>query len=265
MELDLIQKVQIPIVRTDKVNRTKWRFWPSEASCVYPDGTVIGQCIRRTYYQWVGENVTDPADEWVMNLAQIGNFLEEKTRQECIKKGIYPTEANKKSNRKQQVEIYKDVLLSGEVDILIADERQHAGIEVKSYSNSTYKIKARPKDPHLLQAFLYANFYKPRQDYFIIYYRPSMISKYAEEDVYHIITLHEENGEVYPMINGQVDRRITINKILERFKEAKYYIENNKLPVREFTKSSKECSYCPYKTKCWADRTGSKLGEKNGA
>jgi len=260
MNPNLFDKIKASILRRRKVQRTKWKFWPSESSCVLPDGKVIGQCIRRTYYQWVGAEVTDPAEPWVMNLAEIGNFLEEKTRNDCRKKGIYSEELNKKSNRKQRIEIFKDGELSFEIDILVKDDNEDVGIEVKSYSNSTYKIKVRPKDQHLLQAFLYLYFYEPKQDYFVIYYRPSMISKYAEEDVYHKLTLAEVDGEIHPVINGQMDKRISIKKILDRFKEAKYYIENEQLPEREFTKSSKACQYCPYRTKCWNDEKGSKIG-----
>jgi len=227
-----------------------------------PDGKVMGKCIRQLYYQWNEEKVTNPVDEFVKLLGRIGNFLEADARNKYKKLGIYPEEVNKKKNRKYVVEIFTDGLLSGEVDILLEDEEEKCGLDVKSYSNSTYKIEVRPKDNHLLQIFLYSFFFRPKQDYFIIYYRPSMVSKYAEKDVYHRIDWVESEGEVHPVINGQVDKRISIKKIIDRFKEAKYYIENKKLPVREFTKSSKPCMQCPYKKTCWdRDGEGSKLGE----
>jgi len=262
MKPTLTDKAKADVVYKDKVIRTKWKFWASEASCKMPDGKIMGNCMRRMFYQWSGEDVTNPVSDWVKNLAEIGNYLEEKTRTEFKKKGIYPEEANKKSNRKFRVDIFKDAVLSAEVDIVIEDEDEKVGVEVKSYSNSTYKIEPRPKDNHLLQTFLYSYFYEPKKDFFLIYYRPSMISEYAIKDLYHRIDWVELEGETHPVINGQVDKRISIKGIIDRFKEAKYYIENNTLPKREFTKSSKACQYCPYKSKCWEqDGDGSTIGE----
>lgn len=255
MKPSLTDKVKADILHRDEIIRTEWRFWASEASCVIPPkGKVIGSCLRRQYYQWKGEKITDPVSDWVRNLAEIGNFLEEKTRREFRKKGIYPEEANDKSKRKFKAALFGDAELSAEVDILIEDGKERAGVEVKSYSNSTYKVEPRPKDNHLLQAFLYSYFYEPKQDYFIIYYRPSMISEYATKDLYHRIEWVEIGDEIHPVINGQVDKRITISGIIGRFKELKSNIENDKLPKRDFTKSSKACQYCPYKTTCWKSK-----------
>lgn len=266
MSKSLIEKIKVEETRNNKVIRTEWRFWPTDASCVMSDGKLIGKCLRLLYYQWMQEEVTNPVNDFVKTLGKIGNFLEEDARKKYKKKGLLPEEVNKKQNRKCRIEIFKGGTLSGEVDIFLKDEDEKCGVEVKSYSNSTYKVVARPKDPHLLQTFLYLYFFEPKQDYFIIYYRPSMVSKYAEKDVYHRIDWVEMEGEIHPVIDGQVDKRISIKGIVDRFKEAKYYIENKILPKREYTKSSKDCNYCPYKTTCWVrdkDKEGEKLGESN--
>ena len=118
MKPSLTDKAKADLVGRQKVIRTKWRFWASEASCKMPDGKIIGNCMRRMFYQWSEENVTDPVSEWVKNLGEIGNYLEEKTRNEFKKKGIYVEEDNKKSKRKFRVEIFKDAELSAEVDIM---------------------------------------------------------------------------------------------------------------------------------------------------
>jgi len=183
-----------------KTIRTKWRFWPTEASCVSPKGTIIGRCMRRTWYQWMGYDVTNPVNDFVKQCGDIGCYLEEKTKREFRNKGIFPEELNKKSIRKQQITIFKDAQLSGEIDILIAGGTQNAGIEVKSYVNSTYKVQEKPKDPHLLQTFLYLCLFEPKQPYFILFYRPSPLSKWATEDVYHdigTVTIEEKNISYY--------------------------------------------------------------------
>ena len=83
-----------------------------------------------------------------------------------------------------------------------------------------------------------------------------MISKYAISDVYHRIDWIEIKGDIYPVINGAVDKNISISRIISRYKEAKYHIENEILPNRDFMKSSKSCQYCPYKTHCWKGSKG---------
>lgn len=261
-ERNLLLKIKATSPSENKVIRTKWKFWPSEASCELPNGKVIGKCMRASFYQWTGADVTNPAEAFIMTLAEIGNFLEEKTRTEYKRKGIYPEEANQKANRKCSVEIFSGGVLSGKVDILVEDENENIGVEVKSYSNSTHKIVARPKDNHLLQAFLYAVFFEPKQDFFLLYYRPSMVSEYAKSDVYHTVSFMKVGEEIYPVINGKVDKRISINKIINRFKKLKLHVEEEVLPPREFTKSSKSCTYCNYRDRCWnQDGEGKKIGE----
>jgi len=255
----LIELIKKPLKNRPKVIRTKWRFWPTEASCVSPKGKTIGRCLRRSAYQWLGYDETNPVNDFVKECGEIGNYLESKNINEFKQKGILPEELNKKSVRKQAIKIFDGAQLSGEIDILIGGGTQNAGVEVKSYVNSTYKVQAEPKEPHLLQTFLYLCLFEPKQPYFLMYYRPSPLSKWATEDVIHRIDTVTMDGETYPVINGKIDRNLTLNGILERYKKLKEYVEKETLPKREFTKSSKACLYCPFKDKCWSDSEGTTL------
>ena len=181
----------------------------------------------------------------------MGNYLELKTINEFKAKKLFPHDINKKSVRKQQVPIFEDAVLSGEVDIFIGGGTQSAGVEVKSYVNSTYKVQAKPKDPHLLQAFLYLCLFTPVQPYFILYYRPSPISKWATEDVCHRIDKATIKGKTYPVINGKINRDVSLESIIDRYKLLKKCVETETLPNREFDKQAKACQYCPYKAQCW--------------
>lgn len=235
-----------------KAKRTPWKFWPSSASCVNNEGDVIGSCIRRCVYDWMPEvHITNPVDDFVKTLGKIGCFLEERTRQELRNKHIYDENFHEKKSRKFICDLRNGDSLSAEIDIVIKKGTEHVGMEVKSYSNSTYKVEPKPKDPHLLQTFLYSYFFKPALDYFIIYYRPSMISKYAESDLYHRIESIKINKDVYPVINGKIDKTITLRGIIKRYKETKNYIINKNMPNREFMKASVACKQCPYKNHCW--------------
>jgi CRISPR/Cas system-associated exonuclease Cas4 (RecB family) len=239
-----------------KVVRTKWRFWPTEASCVDLKGKIKGKCLRNCTYQWLGYDVTNPVNDFVKQCGNIGNYLEDKLIRECKAKGILPHDLNKRSVRKQQIIMFEDAQLSGEIDILIGGGTQNAGVEVKSYVNSTYKVQAGPKDPHLLQSFLYLCLFQPKQPYFIIAYKPSPLSKWATEDVYHRIDSVVLEGKTHPVINGKICRDISLEGVIERYKELKKYVEAGVLPKREFSKTSKNCEYCPYHDRCWNDPEG---------
>jgi len=260
MSEHLIKIIKQKLPERDSYARTRWRFWPSEASCVTPSGKIIGKCLRSAYYKWKDIPESNPVPDRVKLLGNIGHFVEYSTRKELLKKKLYPKELNKKENRKFKVNLADDLILSGEVDIIAGNKQEICGMEIKNYSNSTYQLKDKPKDAHLLQTFLYAVYYnKADLPYFLIKYMPSMISKYATRDVYHRIDWVEIDKDIYPVINGGVFKEISKNGIIRRYKETKYYIKNNILPKREFTKSTTNCKQCVFKDYCWKDKEGTTL------
>ena len=255
----LITLIQQSVPSKEHYARTSWKFYPSEASTQKEDGTIIGKCHRCLFYQWNKIPESNPLPDRVKLLGEIGNFVEYKTRKELLAKKLYSLENNKKENRKFKVNIVDDIILSGEVDIIAGNEDEHCGMEIKNYSNSTYQILNKPKDPHLLQTFLYVVYYKPQQPYFLIKYCPSMISKYATKDVYHRIDWIEIDKEIYPVINGGVCRDIKMSSIIRRYKEAKYYIKNKELPTKDFIRSSTQCKQCAFRDYCKKDKEGSSI------
>jgi radical SAM protein with 4Fe4S-binding SPASM domain len=86
-----------------------------------------------------------------------------------------------------------------------------------------------------------------------------MISKYATKDVYHRIDWIEIDKEIYPVINGGVYREIKLSSIIRRYKEAKYYIKNKELPIKDFIRSSNQCKQCNFRDYCKNDKEGNKL------
>ena len=238
MTKPLIDLIKQELQDKSKYKRTEWRVWPSEASCVKPDGTIVGKCLRQVFYKWNGLPESNPLPERVKLLGKIGNYVEYQTRKELLAKKLYPKEANKKENRKFRVNIIDDIVLSGEVDIIAGDSYEQCGLEVKNYSNSTHQIVGKPKEPHLLQTFLYLIYYKPQPPYFLMKYCPSMISKYATSIIYHRIDWIDIDEEIYPVINGGVYKEVSKGGIIRRYKEAKYYIKNKIIPIKEFTRST---------------------------
>ena len=259
MDKSLIETIKEPLPSKNSYTRQEWKFWPSEASVLKSDGTLTGKCLRQLFYSWNNIPESNPLPDRVKLLGKIGNFVEYEARKELVAKNIYPKEINKKANRKFKVNIVDDIVLSGEIDIIADNKQEHCGIEVKNYSNSTYQILNKPKDPHLLQAFLYVVYYKPQQPFFLIKYCPSMVSKYATKDVYHRIDWIEIDKEIYPVINGGICKDIKISSIIKRYKEAKYYIKNKELPIRDYIRSSTQCKQCNFRDYCKTYKEGSSL------
>ena len=96
MDESLINIIQQELPSKDHYNRIEWKFFPSEASCVKEDGTIIGKCLRCLFYQWNNVPESNPLPDRVKLLGEIGNFVEYKTRKELFVKKLYSIEANKK-------------------------------------------------------------------------------------------------------------------------------------------------------------------------
>jgi CRISPR/Cas system-associated exonuclease Cas4 (RecB family) len=242
--------------KSNRIQSPKWRFYPTEASCVSPRGKVIGKCLRQRTYQWLGYKVTNEVNDFVKGCGAVGMWLEDQMIEEFKKKGIYLEERNARSVRKQQVPILDDdSVLSGEVDIYIGGGTQEAGVEAKSYFNSTNNQSKAPKEAHLLQTFLYLCLFEPKQPYFLIVYRPNPFSDYSTQGEEGKLTFRidvvEVDGEKYPVIDGKVDSRIKLSNILERYALIKKHVKGNILPKREFSRSSKSCKQCNYADQCW--------------
>lgn len=248
----LIELIQKPMRDRPKTIRRPWRFWPTEASCVGKNGNIVGTCLRKSYYVWTGMDVTNPVNAFVKQCGNMGNYLELKTINEFKAKGIFPERLNTKKIRKQQIPILDGTAeISGEVDIFIGGGTQEAGVEVKSYVCGTAKQQACPKEAHLLQTFLYLCLFTPVQPYFIIYYRPSPISKWSTEDIIFRIDKVTLKGKTHPVINGKINKDVSLESIIERYALLKKCVETKTKPNKEFTKSTKNCQYCPYKNECW--------------
>jgi len=234
--------------------RTKWLFYPSEASCII-DGKVVGNCLRRTYYGWKKVPITNQPSLFAKAARKIGKYIEVDTK-DCLRHRGELVDKSKK-DRHFRTEIIEGIVISGEIDAITKRRGKEVGLEIKSYSSRTKDVADNPKDTHVMQALFYLLCYKPRLPYWIIFYRKSPLAYGAKmydwveaEGIEHRIDWVKLENNIYPIVNGELDKRISIRGVLERFKLLKYYIGKNELPPCDYASKSKECGYCPYKIAC---------------
>ena len=264
-------------------------LWPSQASVLSRSGDPIGKCLRASFYEKTGEAVTNPVSDRVTLMGYMGTMIEDGLIDLTKNAGIW--EANNVKFEYQGV--------SGEIDIAIRPLNREVNppveeeyiVECKSCSgyhinkqvfgynegrgeNRTY-VKGRPKDPHLLQAAIYAEVGKRKgfKGAIILY-----VSR-DEADLAEFLITVDEEGKIF--INGDLDPRFRIQDIFTRFSLLKNYIETKELPDRDYkpeytdaevealfaSKSisktayenhknrkdlycDSECNYCPFKLKC---------------
>lgn len=265
-------------------------LWPSQASVISRiDGSVIGQCLRASYYVKTGETPTNPVDDAIVAMGYMGTKIEDGIIELVKNQGLW-------ENNNVKWQAYG---ISGEVDILIrtlntetpVPQEELYVVECKSCSgyyinkelfgyyegagsNRSY-VKGKPKNKHLLQSVLYAHVAKEKGfKGTILFYVSRDESKMTE----FLITV-DDDGNIF--INGELDNRFRVQDILNRYAELQEALDTKEMPgrdykpeytdveverlhaLKEISKAAKdnhmnrtklycdsECNYCEFKLKC---------------
>jgi hypothetical protein len=281
------KKIRLPVVK-EKF------FFPTEASVElepeHPgEPNVIGHCARATYYRYSGEFAGEKYTHKSLYTFLIGKAVEQELIELWKQMGLL-IDSNIKFNSKEH-------FVSGEIDAVITDIYDHdhpIAIEVKTYHGyqatkelaghyadrkKQHWIDGQPKDAHLLQILIYLHLHPHIFKYGKLVY----IDKEAcNNQVEFNISLSKEGNNTYPVINGIVNRRFSIEQVYERFNKIKEYVDNKKIPPRDFqleyssvkierefkagniakTRYEKwqktgdkigsfQCNYCPYSAECY--------------
>lgn len=268
--------------------RNRANMYPSQASVKYlhtgyGEEVVKGTCLRAVYYRCKGYE-PEPFNARTMYTFACGNIVEDWFTEQIKQMGIW---------RGNSIKFYNnDIGLSGEIDILIEepDTGDLVIVEMKTtagyYSwkeiagNASTKAKAKPA--HLLQIMLYLYEYRDQVSKGVLLY----FNLENKDRKQFVISLHEEDGKHYPVIDGTMYKTFSVQDIHARYIEVQGYIDRNQLPPRDFsmeytpevteqknargeiakTKYDKwkknpsknpigdwECSYCAYKEHCNKD------------
>ncbi len=211
-------------------------LYPSEASVKVKNGEdkleVIGSCQRSSYLR--ASKATKPAPYearsiWIMTQ---GKIIENEFIARWKEMGIW-VENNIKF-------YWPQYNLSGEVDTILAEPSTGDlfGVEVKTfYGYDAHKnilgnksIAGFPKESHLMQTILYAYYWRESLKYFKLVY-------FARDDVKRRefnIGLVDEGNKTYPVVDGAVYRKWSVQDLLSRYKSLQAFIDNETLPPRDY-------------------------------
>jgi hypothetical protein len=223
--------------RTRSLGDKKPTLWPSQASANTPEG-VVGQCLRASFYGKTGVPQTNPVSDGVKMMGYMGMEIEDGIIDLLKNLGLWDN-----NNVKWQAKG-----LSGEVDAIIREQNSDGTyrkyvLEVKScqgyYANKeVYGFWAgrapnkayqpgKPKDPHLMQAAIYADISKGECTGSLIVYVSRDEAKLCE----FWIEI-DDDGRI--LIDGVPELRFTMHDIYERYGALKEHIDLMKLPTRDF-------------------------------
>lgn len=268
-------------------------LYPSEASVRDADGVLHGSCLRSVFYRLTKTPKTNPPNARAQWIFDLGLAVEETIIRRSKEAGIWFDDHIKWYN--------PDYHVSGEVDLIIRNPLEPdmlIGVEIKSFYGymATAEIMGTrtkpgfPKISQLLQTFLYTDWFKEILSGFKMAY----LARDATENRRDFnIEFHETNGAtgqdevlVYPVVDGKIYPKFTLNGIYERFTEAWNYFTARQLPPRDFQlyyskeemeqrvkdgltskvdaagfkkkpscmkyrKADWQCRYCDYRNLCW--------------
>lgn len=225
----LSKRVHLPVVKEEF-------FYPTEASVVIdtPHGEqVIGTCRRAAYYRYVGGFVGDPYSAYTHWVFLTGKSVENQLIEVWKQMGIWMDNNIKFRSKEQHI--------SGEIDVVLRDGKGKPFIvECKTYAgyeaakslkgNPKYGKLGQPKDAHLLQVLIYLDLNKHIFEYAILVY----VDKESKNNAEFHIKLSKEGNFTYPVVNGMVQRRFSVEDIYARFNTLRDFIEKKVLPPRDF-------------------------------
>lgn len=274
----LDKKVRLPVVKEEF-------FYPTEASVeLIEDGEkkIIGNCLRASYYRYKGGFTGSAFSSYTQWIFLTGKAVESELIDKWKEMGIWVDNNIKFRSVEHHI--------SGEIDVVIRDPQtgELILVECKTYygyeatkelcGNPKKGIVGQPKDQNLLQILIYLYLHQHIFARGKLIYIDKTCKDHAEFD----ITLSKEGDNTYPIINGVVKRRFSVEQILERYQKLEDHVDTNILPDRDFelvystdkieklfaekkiskTKYEKwqkkgtpigdwNCNYCRYKIECY--------------
>jgi hypothetical protein len=225
----LLNKVRIP--------RPRSGFYPSEASCeivnCYGHTEVVGRCLRKVYWSWHQEEETNSPSAQTERKFLLGNFVESAETDIMKRAGIYVANSVKFKSPYLQC--------SGEVDgVVNLPGLGIVGMEIKSiwnYNGTRGTIHPTrdkpffPKIEHLMQTMCYLYHFTRENDFKIPIFKILYIDRGSGDAAEHTVRL---TGEGYPIVNGDIFKKISIQGMKARIEEFFRYLNAKELPPRDY-------------------------------
>jgi len=250
-EFSVVEAEDKYIVKSKGLRRSRPGLHPTEASCKFvEDGRtrVIGKCQRAAWYRSMQIYTREGASPGLMQKAHLGKWDEEGVVDRWKEMGIWVD---------NNIKFYqKSHFLSGELDAVLRNPKTDGllGIEVKSfygyYANKEVtgakrdQIPGVPKEPHFLQAILYAWEYRDVLEEFRLYYiergdghRVEFRLGFDEnDDGTHQVWWQQVAGKYWNYYSPmKVVQLYTIEDIYKRYEELIQLLKNKTLPPKDFS------------------------------
>ena len=259
--------------KDERYRTYSYRHNPSSAS-VKLGGKIEGKCLRQLYYRATKEPESEPFEPGDMYSMFLGDAIH----------GAIAKKLQKSREISFMPEVGGKVLVDGltkeisyRVDGIVSCNGEIGGLEVKTtqgeaLTSKYYGIKLKgPKVDHLLQVICYFNSF-PGLKWFVLYY-------IARDNGYKLQFNVERSGDEYKVTSldntdfSHLIKGVKFEDITSRWSELETAIKDKQLPKRDFKvwlksdgtiqdtktiagklhKTSWQCNYCPFKTKCWSE------------
>lgn len=212
------------------------RLYPTYSS-VYVDygkyKKLQGKCMRASYYSCNGF-----AEESNANIDLSLQQLEGEYIEKLILDVLHRQSVLIDSATKFEIPKYN---IYGKLDGIIQDKKDIVGLEIKSIGSNKYTINdiwgsswnsPAPRWQNLLQTLIYCYAFRGIIPYFILFY----IRRDNGQRKEFKISIEPIKGKIYPVIDGIIDYRYTINDILIRYSTLRAYIIAKIVPPMEYQK-----------------------------
>jgi hypothetical protein len=284
-EKHMSNKIRLPVLKEEF-------FYPTEASVElepeHPgEKNIIGTCMRAAYFRYSGAFQGDPSSDYLNWTAMSGKAWEEKLIETWKEMGLFVGNNIKFRSKEHHISGELDAVIydpENPGDMLLIECKTYYGYdatkELKGFFNrkTKFSIPGKPKDAHLLQILIYLHLHEH------IFSKGKLIyiDRTCKDNVEFNISLVKEGDNTYPVINGVVSRRFSMEQIYERYAKLKEFVDAKKLPPRDYdlnfstekierefaagniSKTKYEewqkkkttrimdwnCSYCRYRTEC---------------
>jgi hypothetical protein len=273
--------------------RGRFAHYPSEAKIISRlDGEIIGKCHRASWYDWVGEEPSNPIDARGRWTFLMGKLIEGGYIEYCKQIGIWAG---------NNVHMYDRIHnISGEADLFVFNEEHRLeGAEIKTAYGYGFQqsVSKFPKIENLLQSAIYLDYF-PISCYHLIYK-----ARDTQEDVEYIITIEaDKENNRFTCVDGNPCLLFYLQDIYDQYRILGEYVVNKQLPPRDYTymfdiedsrqrfkqgkitktrmaaiekgnatDSDWHCLYCSYLDKCYIEKrsqmklkeTPTNIGENN--